>query len=122
MLRNNIQMLNKLLLVLIRIIPMLMAACFIADSLGYFYGYNLVIANYIGGSSILTIIFLYIASYRLRFCSYHRVPLHYLVIGNCVGFYDDYVGLPVGDVYYAFIQLTILMVFVLLYIYLRFRL
>lgn len=120
MLQNKNNLLNKLLLVLLRIIPTLLAICFIIGSLGYYYGYNGVFANYI--MTILIIMFLYVASYRLHFCEYHRVPLHYYTFGNCVAFYDDYVGLPVGDVYYAFIQLTILMVFVLLYIYLRFRL
>lgn len=120
MLQNKSNILNKLLLVLLRIIPTLIAACFIAGSLGYYYNYNGVIANYV--MTILLIIFLYVASYRLRFCEYHRIPLHYYVVGNCVAFYDDYFGLPVGDVYYGFIQLSIFMIFVLLYIYFRFRL
>lgn len=66
--------------------------------------------HYIGGTSVLTLAFLYMASYVFKFCEYHRMFLHYIVICNIINTIDYYYGLPVGDE--EFIILHLLLMFI----------
>ena len=50
-----------------------------------------------GGMSISTIILAYIISYAFKYCTYHRIPLHYIVISNILATIDYYIGIPVSD-------------------------
>jgi hypothetical protein len=88
--------LYKSMLFVLKIIPMLLALCDILNTLLYILGINLEVFSYIGGISVLTLIFLYLASYVFRFCSYHRMFLHYVTANNIISTIDYYyeLGLP----------------------------
>lgn len=47
--------------------------------------------NVFGGFSICFIITLYLQSYIFQFCSWHRVPIHYVLLSNIIALIDDYV-------------------------------
>lgn len=73
--------------------------------------------HYVGGTSVLTLVFLYLASYVFKFCEYHRMFLHYIVACNTINFIDVHYGLPVGDIEYlmlhsflAFISMVIVLI------------
>ena len=73
---------NKNLLAIFRIylklIPIIIAIIyFLNTTLSYFNLYPKVL-NYL--VFILLIVFVYIASYLLKFCEYHRMFLHYFVV------------------------------------------
>ena len=51
--------------------------------------------SYIGGISVIPLVFLYLASYMFRFCEYHRMFLHYIVFTWIINITDDYVGIPI---------------------------
>lgn len=53
--------------------------------------------SYIGGISVIPLIFLYLASYMFRFCEYHRMFLHYIVFTWIINITDYYVGIPISD-------------------------
>ena len=61
--------------------------------------------NYVGGTSVLKLIFIYLASYVFKFCEYHRMFLHYVVVCNIISTIDVYVGIPVGDVHFLMLHL-----------------
>lgn len=65
------KMLYKIELLLLKIIPILMALCSVSNSILSYIDIKVVILNYIGGVSILPIIFLYFSSYVFKFCEYH---------------------------------------------------
>ena len=77
-------MLKKLLILFLKVIPMMLAGlAFINTVLAYFEIYPEWLA-YIGGTSVLTLMFLYLASYVFKFCEYHRMFLHYVVACNTI--------------------------------------
>ena len=86
----------KVTLGLLKIIPMLLATCDALNTLTCLLGYDLVILSFIGGVSFLTLAFLYLVSYVFRFCIYHRMFLHYILVNNIISTLEFTVGLPVS--------------------------
>ena len=80
----------KLELLSVKYVPMLIASMdFISNILAYFDIY-LDITLFIGGSSILTTIPMYISSCVYKFCIYHKMAIHYIVVNKIVAFVDNY--------------------------------
>lgn len=105
----------------IKILPALLALCDALNTLSCLFGYNTAIFSYIGGISILSLAFIYLMSYVLRFCTYHRMFLHYVVFNNIVGCIEYYIGFPVNvDVCLSvFICYTFFFLVITLYLYLH---
>ena len=108
-------------LLMLKIIPMLLALCTGVSTLLNCFGIDLEAFSYIGGVSLLTLAFLYIAAACFRFCAYHRMFLHYVLVVNMVNIYDTYVGLPVSNTVFVGIQVSLicLLLFIVLCLYLR---
>lgn len=87
----------KLELLSVKYVPMLIAFMdFISNILAYFDIY-LDITLFIGGSSILTTIPMYISSCVYKFCIYHKMAIHYIVVNKILAFVDNYFIIPVDD-------------------------
>ena len=69
---------------------MLVAGISLANTILSIVGIDLVILSYIGCVSFLTLSFIYFASYVFRFCEYHRMFLHYVVVNNVINTLDYY--------------------------------
>ena len=108
--------LYKLELIILKFIPFILAfVCFLNTVFSYF-GIDLEFLAHIGGISLFTLLFLYVSSYVFKFCAYHRLALHYVVINNVLNIYDYYIGIPLNDrslfIFYlviAFIFLTLIL-------------
>lgn len=107
---------------LLKIIPMLLAGIYLSNTiLSYFLDIDLIILSYIGGISLLPLIFLYLSSYVFRFCVYHRVFLHYITINELILILDTHIGLPISDLEYFCLQMSIfgISLFLFLYLYVK---
>lgn len=120
---GNIKRLHKLLLVTLKVIPMLLALVCLLNTVLSYAGIDLVVLSYIGGVSILPLVFLYISSYAFRFCEYHRMFLHYVAVNWILNIYDYYVGIPLSDrnLLAMYLIITCVFLFMILYLYLRTR-
>lgn len=101
-----------------KVLPMIIAAVhFLNSIISFFYG-NDIPLNYIGGVSLLPVLYLYLASYTFKLCEYYRMYLHYIVICNALNIYDCYIGVPLSDVNYfiAFIIFTVITLFIIIYL------
>ena len=106
--------LYKFELILLKFIPFILAfVCFLNTVFSYF-GIDLEFLAYIGGISLLTLLFLYVSSYVFKFCMYHRLALHYVVINNVLNIYDYYVGVPLDDRNLFILYLVIAFIFLIL--------
>ena len=74
------KLLYKVTVIVLKILPMLLAFITLLNSILSYFNIDLVILSYIGGVSLITILFIYIASYTFKFCEYHRIFLHYIVV------------------------------------------
>lgn len=89
--------LYKIELYVLKIIPMLLAGCSFLNTTLFYFGINLPILTYIGGISFLTLGFLYLSSYVFKFCNYHRMFLHYILVVNIISYIDMEFGIEVSN-------------------------
>lgn len=115
--RNKI--LYKVELYLLKIIPMLLAGCYLLDTiLSYFY-IDTSIFSLLGGISIFPLIFLYVSSYVFKFCEYHRMFLHYIVVNDILSWIDYSYGLPFDNLEYLVLHMSIAGIFLFIILYLK---
>lgn len=113
--------LYKLELYSAKVVPMLMAGITLANTVLSYVGIQLVCLSYIGGISLLVLIRFYITSYTYRFCSYHRMFLHYILISNSIALYDYHVGIPLNDVNLFALNMIIAGMSLFIILYLKFK-
>lgn len=97
-----------------KVIPILIAIVHCINSFLSFLGGNDIPLNYIGGISLLPIIYLYVASYTFQLCNY------YSVLVDALNIYDFYIGIPLDDANYFILFVCITIVTMLITIYLKF--
>ena len=113
--------LHNLEIKVIRIIPMLLALIALLNTvLSYMY-IDLPILSYIGGVSVLPLVFLYLSSYAFQFCEYHRMFLHYVTLNWVLNIYDYYIGIPLSDkeLLMMYLIITGIFMFIILYLHLK---
>ena len=82
---------HKLLLLVLKYIPTVIALCYMLNTILYIEP----LSN-IAGVSLLTSIFLYLASIAFEFCSYHRMFLWYILMDDILNIVDYYWSIPIS--------------------------
>ena len=120
-LRLRSKNLYKVTLVLLKVIPMLLAFCYVLNTTLYVFGIDSYILSHIAGMSLLPMIFLYLTSCVFQFCKYHRMFLHYVVLNDTINILDVYFGENISDWTYISIHLILLFIclVIILYLYKR---
>lgn len=115
------KLLYKVTVIVLKILPVLLAFITLLNSILSYFNIDLVILSYIGGVSLITILFIYVASYTFRFCEYHRIFLHYIVVTWIINIIDLYIGIPINDLEYLCLQIIVagISLFIILYFYLK---
>lgn len=115
------KLLYKLQLILLKVIPMVMAFICLLNTVLSYYDIDLEVLSYIGSCSILMVTYLYVSSYVFRFCEYHRMFLHYIVVNTAINIYDTYVGVPLSDrdLFTVYLSITGVFLFLILYLYVK---
>ena len=108
----------KLLILVLKFIPMLTALCYMSSTIFNYFGYNIEPLSNIGGMSLLTWLFIYLASIVFNFCSYHRVFLWYIFIDDIFNIIDYYITIPISTdnilmLHNIFIGITLFTVLIL---------
>lgn len=113
--------LYKLLIVMLKYIPMIISLCYLANTITAYVGIDIPILSSIAGMSLLTWIFMYIATIVFKFCSYHRMFLYYILIVDIINIIDYYVGIPVSDFQLLMLHsiITGISLFIILFLYLK---
>lgn len=83
--------LHKLLLLILKYIPMVIALCYMVNTLFYVEP----LSN-IAGVSLLTWIFLYLSSIVFEFCACHRIFLWYILMDDILNIVDYYWSIPIS--------------------------
>ena len=109
----------KVTIVAIKIIPVLIAALMLIRSILECIGFDVTWLSYICGMSLLPLLFLYLVSYTFRFCAYHRMFLHYIVVNDGINYFDYYVGIPLSYRGLLVTHFIIVGVFLLIILYLH---
>ena len=109
----------KVTIVAIKVIPILIATLMLLRSVLECLEFDVTWLSYICGMSLLPLLFLYLVSYTFRFCAYHRMFLHYIVVNDSINYFDYYVGIPLS--YYSLLTLQFIVagIFLLIILYLH---
>ena len=89
--------LYKLDLFLLKLLPVIMSFSYIFNLTCAYYGWELQAFPHFLGISLPPLLFMYISSYVFKFCSYHRMFIHYITFVECLSIIDYYWGIPVSD-------------------------
>lgn len=119
--RNLTKSIYKIELVIIKFIPYIIAIVYLLNNILSYIGIDLPILSLFAGTSILTILFLYISSFVFKFCIYHRLPIYYIVLSDIIAYYDIIVGIPINNRSLFTLNLIIAGVFILLIVYFKFK-
>ena len=113
--------LYKIELNLLKVMPMLLAAIYLVNTVLSYYDIVVLALSYIGGLSFIPLVFMYISSYVFRFCSYHRMFLHYIVINDLINLIDYHYTLPISDWELLILHMSIagVSLFIILYLYVK---
>lgn len=113
--------LYKIELYLLKVMPMLLAAIYLVNTVLSYYDIVVLALSYIGGLSFIPLVFMYISSYVFRFCSYHRMFLHYIVINDLINLIDYHYTLPISDWELLILHMNIagISLFIILYLYVK---
>ena len=108
---------SKLFLGFLKILPMLMAAMYLANTvLSYFYIESREI-SYFSSLGIIPWAFIMFASYRLHFCEYHRMFLWYILTNNLICWTDERFTLPIDNWNYFILHIIVAGLFLFLVLY-----
>ena len=115
------KVLHKIQLYLLKVIPMVMAFICLLNTILSYYNIDVVLLSYLGSCSILMVSYLYTSSYVFRFCEYHRMFLHYIVVTTMINIYDTYIGVPLSDrnLLILYLSLSGIFLFIILYLYVK---
>ena len=111
------RVLYKAVIVAIKIIPILIATLFLVRSILSCVDVDVTWLSYLCGMSLIPLLFMYLVSYAFKFCTYHRMFLHYIVVNDAINYIDYYIGIPLQ--YHELLRLHIIIagIFLLLIIY-----
>lgn len=71
---------HKLMIFTLKILPAVMASSYLIELVSTLLGFGTqVLVNFIG-MIVAPILFMYLASYVFKFCEYHRIFIHYVLI------------------------------------------
>lgn len=99
--------LYKVEILILKYIPFLIALIYFINTFLSLFNIEVVICSYIAGLSLLPWIFILLSSFVFRFCSYHRIPLYYILVNDIINIVDSYVGIPISNKWYIIIHLCI---------------
>lgn len=115
------KILYKLEIGVLKVIPLVIAGCYFLNTTFSFFDIDIPLFSYIGGLSLLPWLFLYLSSFAFKFCLYHRLPLYYVLVSDCISYYDLYIGIPIENRELFVIHEILAVVTILSIIFLKFN-
>lgn len=114
---------HKLLLLTLKFIPMITACCYLLNTILSAFGIYAGFLSHISGMSLFPWLFILIATYVFRFCSYHRMFLYYILVSDVINIIDYYIGIPLSTFNILALHFFIagLFLFLILYLYVKHR-
>lgn len=118
---NERRILYKILLIFLKYIPAVIALSYMMNTAMAYINVDVPQLSIFSGMSVLTWIFIYLASVVFRFCLYHKMFLYYIILTDIINLIDYYIGIPLSDFNILAIHsvITCIFILVILYFYIR---
>lgn len=101
---------NRLLVLVIKIYPMLIAVGYFCILILHSFKISTYTLDYIIIQPLVSLLLLYLLSYVFKFCLYHRIFIHYVLIQNVISYIDEIYPIHVSDKQFLYIQMCLLFV------------
>ena len=101
----------------LKITPMTLAFLYWLNTIIGYIGWSQAVINMLAGVSFLPLLFLYVASYAFKFCGYHRMFLHYILVSNIFCYLDLIFLFPISNFCMFAILMLISGVFLFIILY-----
>jgi hypothetical protein len=113
--------LYKIFLALVKYIPITIALIFTIHQILMYLKILNPMLMYIGGTSFVFIVLLYILSFVFRFCSLYRIHLHYVTVGNTIGVLDTFLKFPISNLSMFRLYFILFGIMLIIYIWLMYK-
>lgn len=109
----------KIFRIYLKVLPIILAITSFANCFLAYLGFQFKIYAHI--FFFLIISFIYVASYVLKFCEYHRISLHYIVIIYIINCYDYYIGISINyiELFMLYSMITFITIIIAIYFKLK---
>ena len=104
--------LYKLTIITLKFLPIVMASAFMISNIIHITIIQIIC--HIIGINVAQFLFIYLTSYAFKFCNYHRIFIHYLVLIETINVIDWYIGIPVSDKAMQITHIVISVVFIVI--------
>lgn len=113
--------LHKLLIIVIKYIPMTISIFYILNTILCWLGIDTPVLSNIAGVSLFTWLFLFLSSVVFQFCIYHKMFLYYILVEDLLNIYDYYFEIPISNVKILEIHSVLIgiLLFSILFVYLN---
>ena len=111
------KLMYKLELVSVKYTPIIVAFSILIGLIFSYLEIAVPLIDTLFGASIIATIPMYISSYTYKFCSYHRMFIHYIVLVHLIDTCDILIGIPLDDFNLLILYLIITGIFLLLILY-----
>lgn len=105
-------------MLLLKLLPFAVGLCYFANTVAQCLGLDTSAFSYAGGMSLLPWLFAFLSSKVFGFCAWHRLPLWYALVCDCINAADFRVGLPISDLRMLGLHVVVAWLFMVLGIYL----
>ena len=106
---------SKLFVGYLKILPMLIAGLYLLNTALSYFDIDWPIISYM--ANFFLWLFVMVASYRLKFCEYHRMFLWYIFTNNILCIVDTEIGLPISNWNYFILHIIVAGIFLFLVLY-----
>ena len=100
---------------------MVLAGCFLANTILSYFGIETEVLSYIAGIGILPLLFIYLSSFVFKFCVYHRMFIYYILVNNVLCFIDDKWGIPISNIEFVLLHIILAGISLFLILFLKFK-
>ena len=109
----------KLFRIYLKLIPIILSTLSFLNCVVAYFGIELKLLAH--SFMFFLISFIYVASYVLKFCEYHRMFLHYIVVIYIINCIDYYIGIPFNDIEILIITFIFTFITLIITLYLRLK-
>ena len=106
---------SKLFVGYLKILPMLVAGLYLLNTALSYFDIDWPVISYL--ANFFLWLFVMMASYRLKFCEYHRMFLWYIFANNIICIADTEIGLPISNWSYFVLHIIVAGIFLFLVLY-----
>lgn len=104
----------KLFILMLKVIPMLIALIYLLNTITSLHDVEIPVLSNIAGISLLSWLFMYLATIVFKFCFYHRIFLYYILVTDITSIINYYFNII--DTYYEYLIVYYIIIGIFLFL------